>query len=61
MTGAARGVRVRRAVAWGLLAADVLGAVSITVVAVLHTTRSATVPSTAAPSFMAMSFADAMP
>ena len=47
----------KRAVAWGLLAAAMLGASAFTVLAILHTARSATVPSDAAISFMAMSFA----
>jgi signal transduction histidine kinase len=48
---------VKRIVAWVLLAVDVLGAVAITVMVVLHTARSATVLSTAALVFMALSFA----
>jgi signal transduction histidine kinase len=48
---------VKRIVAWVLLAVDVLGAVAITVMVILGTAPSATVPATAALVFMALSFA----
>lgn len=48
---------MKRIVAWVLLAVDVLGAVAITVMVILGTAPSATVPATAALVFMALSFA----
>ena len=48
---------MKRIVAWVLLAVDVLGAVAITVMVILGTAPSATVPAAAALVFMALSFA----
>ena len=52
-----RATRPMVRMAWVLLAVDVLAAVAITVMVILHTAPSATVPATAALVFMALSFA----
>jgi hypothetical protein len=51
------GGQVKRVAAWGPRVADVLGAVAITVMSILHTGQSATGPVAAAMAFMAASFA----
>lgn len=51
------GGEVKRAAAWGLLVTDLLADVAITVMAILHTAQSGTVPGTAALALMAASFA----
>jgi signal transduction histidine kinase len=51
------GAQVKRVMAWVLLAVDVLAAVAIMVMVILHTAPSATVPATAALVFMGLSFA----
>lgn len=48
---------MKRAAAWGVLVADLAADVAITVMAILHTARSATVPATAALVLMAASLA----
>ena len=48
---------MKRAAAWGLLVTDLAADAAITVTAILHTVRSASVPATAALALMAVSFA----